>query len=137
MDPKILKDSLYLAKQTIINLQKSNYHSKIWIVLSILELGIIIYLILRTNNSKKELFKEQFKAEALSQEIDFDNIIDSSFNAAKLYDELKIKYHPDKFTDNSEINSLATKLFQEITKNKTNLKRLQELRQEAKSKLKI
>ena len=81
--------------------------------------------------------KQQFKSESLKQDIDFNNIINSSFNSIKLYDELKVKCHPDRFPTDKEKNMLAENLFQEISKNKTNVKRLLELKEEAIQKLNI
>ena len=45
--------------------------------------------------------------------VDFDNVINSSFAAKELYDKLKVKCHPDRFTD-ADLNKEATRLFQEI-----------------------
>ena len=54
-----------------------------------------------------------------------------------MYDELKVKCHPDLFSTDKEKNLIAENLFQEITKNQTNAKRLIELKEEAKQKLDI
>jgi len=53
---------------------------------------------------------------SLKQDIDFDNIINSSFNSLELYDKLKVKCHPDRFPKDKEINIIAENLFQEITR---------------------
>jgi hypothetical protein len=50
---------------------------------------------------------------------------------------LKVKCHPDRFATDAEKNVIAENIFQEITKNKTNVKRLIELKEEAKQKLNI
>ncbi len=93
--------------------------------------------ILKEKLKSKVTAKQQFKSESLKQDIDFNNIINSSFNSIKLYDELKVKCHPDRFPTDREKNIIAENLFQEISKNKTNVKRLLELKEEAIQKLNI
>lgn len=108
-----------------------------WMWVSILELGVITYLILRKRYEVKNSKKLKFKRDSLEKEIDFDNIIDSSFNSDKLYDELKVKCHPDRFPNNPELNKISDNLFQRISKNKNNSKMLLELKKEAIEKLNI
>ena len=55
----------------------------------------------------------------------------------QLYDELKVKCHPDRFPTDKEKNTIAENIFQEISKNKNNVKRLLELKEEASQKLNI
>lgn len=69
-------------------------------------------------------------------DVDFNNIINSSFAARQLYDELKVKCHPDRFLDPS-LNAIATSIYQAITENRHNHKRLLELKQQAIQQLKI
>ena len=69
-------------------------------------------------------------------DVDFNNIINSSFAARQLYDELKVKCHPDRFLD-PDLNAIATSLYQAITENRYNHKRLLELKQQAIQQLKI
>lgn len=69
-------------------------------------------------------------------DVDFNNIINSSFAARQLYDELKVKCHPDRFLDPA-LNAIATSLYQAITENRYNHKRLLELKQQAIQQLKI
>lgn len=67
--------------------------------------------------------------------IDFYNTVNSAFNSDELYNELIRKYHPDRFVnDDSKVN-IANKIFQEITKNKLNIQKLEELKKEAEQKL--
>jgi len=73
----------------------------------------------------------------LDNSIDFDNIINSSFNSNEVYNELKVKCHPDRFPNDDVKNTIAENLFQEITKNKNNIKRLLELKEKAKQELNI
>lgn len=108
-----------------------------WMWVSILELGVITFLILRKRYEVKNSKKLKFKKDSLEKEIDFDNIIDSSFNSDKLYNELKVKCHPDRFPNNPELNKISDNLFQRISKNKNNSKMLLELKKEAIEKLNI
>ena len=94
-------------------------------------------LIQKSAALSKDTAKRRFKKDALGQDVDFDNIIDSSFNSAHLYDELKVKCHPDCFPTDMEKNAIAVGIFQEISKNRNNVKRLLELKEEAIQKLNI
>ena len=138
MNESLVRDSLQVAEKAITNSSKIVVATTdIWMWIAILEFIIICFLFLTSTLKKKQSSKQRFKDETLGQDIDFNNIINSSFHSTKLYDELKIKCHPDKFYADPKLNSMATKLFQEITKNKTNIRRLQELKLEAQQKLNI
>lgn len=136
MNDTLLQDSLKLTKQVVTNPTDAHNSFNYWMWLAIIEFAVIIVLIL-FKSKRKETAKMKFKNESLKQNIDFDNIINSSFNSTQLYDDLKVKCHPDRFPTDKEKNSIAETIFQEITKNKTNVKRLLELKEEAKQKLNI
>lgn len=70
----------------------------------------------------------------LSEKIDFDNVITSAFHANGLYDELKKKYHPDRFLDKS-LKVKAELLFQQITEHKEDYAMLLQLKQQAENEL--
>lgn len=109
----------------------------IWLWIAIIELIVILYLLFfkaSKNNSNK---KQQFKEEAMKSNVDFSNIINSSFNVEPLYKELKMKCHPDRFPTDSEKNKIAVDLFQEISRNKTDFKKLQQLKETAITQLNI
>lgn len=137
MNDTLIQDSIKVASQAISKVTEANDNTNWWMWLAIVELGIIAYLILKEKLKSKVTAKQQFKSESLKQDIDFNNIINSSFNSIKLYDELKVKCHPDCFPTDREKNIIAENLFQEISKNKTNVKRLLELKEEAIQKLNI
>ncbi len=128
----IIQDTLQTFAQTTSNqsVETINY----WIWIAIIEFVVIIFLIIK-NKSKVKSSRAQQIEDAKRAGIDFGNIINSSFNAQAIYDELKKQYHPDRFTDPQK-NAIANSIFQEITKNKHNVKRLLELKQEAEDKLK-
>jgi len=137
MNDTLIQDSIKVAGKAISKVTEANDNTNWWMWLAIVELGIIAYLILKEKLKSKVTAKQQFKSESLKQDIDFNNIINSSFNSIKLYDELKVKCHPDRFPTDKEKNIIAENLFQEISKNKTNVKRLLELKEEAIQKLNI
>lgn len=137
MNDTLIQDSIKVAGKAISKVTEANDNTNWWMWLAIVELGVIAYLILKEKLKSKVTAKQQFKSESLKQDIDFNNIINSSFNSIKLYDELKVKCHPDRFPTDREKNIIAENLFQEISKNKTNVKRLLELKEEAIQKLNI
>ena len=106
-----------------------------WMWIAVVEFLLIVFLLFVRKRQKRGEEMAQFKEEAISNEIDFDNVLDSSFNAALLYDELKKKCHPDRFPNDVRKNRVATELSLEIAKNKNNVKRLRELKREAVEKL--
>jgi len=137
MNDSLFQDSLKVATEAMTKSSETGNSTNWWMWLAIAEFGIIAVLILREKLKPKDTAKQRFKNESLKQDIDFNNIINSSFHSVQLYDELKVKCHPDRFPTDKELNNIAENLFQEITKNKNNVKRLLELKEEAKQKLNI
>lgn len=109
--------------------------SNVWFFISLLEFVFIVFLLvskLRIMQKKREQ-----KREILSKDnIDYDNIIKSSFNSQSLYDSLKKKCHPDRFLE-KEKNAIATEIFARIVENKYNYQALQEIKDDAETKLNI
>mgnify|MGYP000875003887 CR=1 FL=1 len=133
----VLIDTTKVANQVLSNTanEVTGYHN-IWLWIAFIEFILILFLLfIRKKAESSSILK--FKKEAKAGEIDFGNIINSSFHVKPLYDELKVKCHPDRFTDNAEKNQIALELFQEISKTKTNYKKLVELKELAKQKLNI
>ncbi len=142
MKNKILNDSIKEVKTTVVSKttkQPIEKNANIWFWFAIVELLFIFFLLLSRKkiNATQEDNKTKFKQKAMNETIDFENIINSSFQAKKLYDKLKIKCHPDRFPTDDKKNKIALKLFQEIAKNKTNYKNLVSLKKEAEVKLGI
>ena len=109
--------------------------SDVWFYIAMVEFVIIFFLLLfafRTTRVEKQKLRESIKSD-----VDFQNIINSSFHATEIYNELKVKCHPDRFIGDVEKNATANRIFQEVTKNKMNYKRLQELKKEAEESLGI
>ncbi len=137
MNDTLIQDSIKVAGQAITKTTETGQQTNWWMWLAIAEFGIIVFLILKEQLKPKDTARQRFKNESLKQDIDFGNIINSSFNSIQLYDELKVKCHPDRFPTDKEKNSIAENIFQEISKNKNNVKRLLELKEEAIQKLNI
>ena len=132
----IFIDTIKVANQVISKTDNEVVSSHFyWIWIAIIEFLLIVYLIFFRN--KKESAHVKFKNEAKVGDIDFENIINSSFHVKPLYDELIVKCHPDRFPDDIEKNKIALEIFQEISKSKTNYKKLIELKELAKQKLNI
>lgn len=137
MNDTLIQDSIKVAEKAITKTTETGESINWWMWLAIAEFGIIAFLFLKEKLKPKDTARQRFKNESLKQDIDFNNIINSSFNSIQLYDELKVKCHPDQFPTDKEKNSIAENIFQEITKNKNNVKRLLELKEEAIQKLNI
>jgi hypothetical protein len=138
MNDTLIQDSLRVAEKVVSQTAESNNNSSnLWMWVAIGEFAIIIGLVIASRMKRKPNAKQMFKEESIAQEVDFNNIINSSFHANELYDILKVKCHPDRFPTDPKLNEIAEKLFQEITDSKTNIKRLEELKTEAQQKLNI
>lgn len=138
MNDTLTPDSLKSANKVFGQHSEIIGASKLWMWLAIIELIVICYLLfIHKKRIPKQNSKTKFKNESLSDDIDFANIINSSFNSIQLYNEVKVKCHPDRFTTDENKNKIAESIFQEITKNKTNYNKLIELKEEAKRTLNI
>ena len=137
MNDTIIQDSIKVVEQTLIKATETNESTNWWMWLAIAEFCIIAFLVIKEKLNNRNTARQGFKNESLKQNIDFDNIINSSFNSIKLYDELKVKCHPDRFPTDKKKNLIAENIFQEISKSKNNIKRLLELKEEAIKKLNI
>lgn len=74
-----------------------------------------------------KLFRVFKRHEPNRGEVDFDNVINSSFHAQQLFSDLKRKCHPDRFPNDEQKKDLALQLFQEVMKCKSDYKKLKEL----------
>jgi len=138
MNSKIIQDSLKVVEQAIKeNKVEPNENINWWLWIAIVQFIIIAFLIIKLSSKRSQSLKQKLKKESLDNSIDFDNIINSSFNSTEVYNELKVKCHPDRFPNDDKENEIAENLFQEITKNKNNIKRLLELKEKAKQELNI
>ena len=130
-------DTLSLTIDSISAHVENSASHNFWMWIAIAECIVIIILLsvrtAKTNNTRRDV-KRKVKNEG---EIDFSNTLTSAFHAKELYDELKVKCHPDRFATDEEKRALADNLISRIAENKNNYKRLVELRDEARQKLNI
>ena len=131
-----IQDSVNAVKYSMETMLPQS-DSNLWMWISIFEAICIIVLLLILLGSQNTEIQRQFKANAQKEDVDFNNIIVSSFHAGDLYNQLKKVCHPDRFSSNPELMSKADNLFQQITQNKHDLKKLQELKAEAMKELHI
>ena len=133
-----IQDSVNAVKYSMETMLPQS-DSNLWMWISIFEAIciIVLLLILLGSQNKYTEIQRQFKANAQKEDVDFNNIIVSSFHAGDLYNQLKKVCHPDRFSSNPELMYKADNLFQQITQNKHDLKKLQELKAEAMKELHI
>lgn len=140
MKEQIAIDTLGTIESVVLGNTQNADPVNWWFWIAVAEFILLVLLLLRSicsgNTQKEQSDKwQKFRKESLKADVDFDNIINSSFHAEDLYDRLKVKCHPDRFPIDKAKNKIAKNLFQEIEKNKNNINRLKELRQEAVDKL--
>jgi len=103
-----------------------------WLCFAIFILFIIVVHLLLQKKAKACLYdskNNKFKSTDV-QNIDMDNLINSINKSNILYKELICKCHPDRFINDTRQKN-AEDIFQEITNNKRNYKRLIELKERA------
>lgn len=128
-------DSLSLGNTTF---SMANFN--IWKIIAMVELAIIVYLLLniglksRTLRDKKSAMKKQILDEG---DIDFDNIMNSAFNAEQLYNVLIRKCHPDRFAPDDAKMQLANDISSRLTQCKHDISALNAIKNEAIEKLNI
>lgn len=132
---EVLTDTLQCVAGAVTtgNFQESD----VWFYIAMVEFVIIFFLLLFAFRRGTTRVEKQKLRESIKSDVDFQNIINSSFHATEIYNELKVKCHPDRFIGDVEKNATANRIFQEVTKNKMNYKRLQELKKEAEESLGI
>ncbi len=119
------------VKNTIPAAQPVASHTWIYIILAVV---VVLAKIYRIKHSQNELTRKKVLNEG---NINFNATIQSAFHSSEIYDQLKVKCHPDRFVDDPEKMKMADALFQQISKNKNNYKRLLELKAEAEQKLNV
>lgn len=110
---------------------------KVWFWIAVAEFAILLssafFLITRKRKQTMEI-REKVMREG---DIDFSNTMMSAFHAQALYDQLKVRCHPDRFPQDEAKNKLATELFQQVVQNKNNYRKLLELKATAEKELQI
>lgn len=103
-----------------------------WLVLAVIEFGVILLLLYKFRSQKRVEFDETFNElkTARSSEIDMDNLMNSIHGSRDLYKELSRKCHPDRF-QNEELRIKADAIFQEISKSRRDYQKLDTLKKRA------
>jgi len=129
-------DTIQMAADSLMQTSQQDNSLNWWMVIAIIELIIIIALLFSKNkaDSKKRSIKKQVMEEG---KIDYSNIIASSFGAEALYKELIRKCHPDRFASDEKKVAIANDISERLGKYKHDLKKLNELKEEAITKLNI
>lgn len=102
-----------------------------------LVIAILVFYLIKSKKSKGFIQKNTLLLDKIKNEkINMDSVVDNIFEAGKLYDQLKVQCHPDRFI-NTDKYEIADELYKEITKNKSNANKLRQLRDAARETLKI
>ena len=109
-----------------------NIMNLFWIIISILGLSTILFLFFRRRNKISSFLNDEISdiKKYRNSNVEMDNLMKNIYESGDLYKELSRKYHPDRFI-NSPNQHLAQEIFQEITKNKRNVKMLLILKKRA------
>lgn len=117
----------------------TQFHN-LWFWIALAEFLLLLAFILLQFRKRKhiETEVERIKRKVMQEgEIDFGNTLKSAFHAQELYDELKVRCHPDRFPADAEKNRIATEIFQKIVESRNNYKSLLELKARAEQELEI
>lgn len=131
-----MNDTLQMAADSLVQASQQENSLNGWMIAAIAELVLIIILLLSKGKAddKKRSIKRLVKEEG---DINFGNVIASSFGAKALYDELIRKCHPDRFAPDEEKVAIANDIMERLGKYKNDLEKLNELKEEAIDKLNI
>lgn len=131
-----MNDTLQMAADSLTQASQQGNSLNWWMIAAIAELVIIVVLLLSIGKAddKKRSIKRRVKEEG---DINFGNVIASSFGAKALYDELIRKCHPDRFAPDEEKNAIANDITERLGKYKYDLEKLNELKEEAIDKLRV
>jgi hypothetical protein len=111
------------------------FHLK-WQILVIIEFLIILFLFWKRKINESESIESiEFKKYKRTN-LDMKDLMKDLNLSKSLYKELSRKYHPDKFIG-SPFMERAQEIFQTIQQNKTNYKKLLEIKESAELELKI
>ena len=129
-----MNDTLQVAADSLVQASQQGNSLNWWMIIAIVELIIIVILLLSKgkDDDKKRSIKRQVREEG---DINFGNVIASSFGAKALYDELIRKCHPDRFAPDEEKVAIANDITERLGKYRHDLEKLNELKEEAIDKL--
>ena len=129
-----MNDTLQMAADSVVQVSQQGNSLNWWMIIAIVELVIIFVLLLSKGKAddKKRSIKRQVRDEG---DINFGNVIASSFGAKALYDELIRKCHPDRFAPDEKKVAIANDITERLGRYKHDLEKLNELKEEAINKL--
>ena len=129
-----MNDTLQMAADSVVQVSQQGNSLNCWMIIAIVELVIIFVLLLSKGKAddKKRSIKRQVREEG---DINFGNVIASSFGAKALYDELIRKCHPDRFAPDEKKVAIANDITERLGRYKHDLEKLNELKEEAINKL--
>lgn len=128
------KDSTLTIIQQINSIDTNTQEYILTTVIVVITIVLIYCIYRKAVNSDARKTKSKILNEG---NIDFSNVIDSSFKAKALYDDLKKICHPDKFAKDETLTIKSTEIFSLIVKNKHNYNELLRLKERAKKELNI
>ena len=109
-----------------------------WTVISALEFAVILLLIFMALRRREPTPRmAALKKNIISEKVDFGNILHSAFHAEELYDQLKVKCHPDRFIGDERKNAAALGIFQKLGQYRHDIKALERIRQRAEDELDV
>lgn len=131
-----MNDTIQIAADSVMQASQQETYIDWWMVVAIAEFVLIICVLFAHRNkaSKKRDIKRLVRKEG---DINFANVIASSFGAEALYKELIRKCHPDRFAPDANKVAIANDITERLGKYKHDLNKLKELKQEAIHKLNI
>ena len=109
-----------------------------WTVISALEFAVILLLIFMALRRREPTPRmAAMKKNIISEKVDFGNILHSAFHAEELYDQLKVKCHPDRFIGDERKNAAALGIFEKLGQYRHDIKALERIRQRAEDELDV
>ena len=118
----------------------SIFHLNYWMVLTLIELGIILFLLRKIyfkNNLVDDLNNIDTLEKSKSKQINMGDLLNNINKSKTLYKQLASKCHPDKFPNDENKNKIAEELLKQITDNKHDYKKLLDLKNQITNQLEI
>ncbi|MBQ8531174.1 MAG: hypothetical protein IJ430_08455 [Parabacteroides sp.] len=126
-------DTLTNTVNTTAKVSQTESYQWVYWLGGAIAIALVSYGIVRRRSSKYFQLKQKMKSEP----VDFNGVINNAFYSQELYDMLKKKCHPDRFSTNPILEEKATKIFALIVENKYNYKALSLLKSRAEKELNI
>ncbi len=108
-----------------------------WMWVSIAEGALVLALLVARCVSRPDAKAEAKRRVMGEGEVDFKNVINSTFYAQELYKKLIVRCHPDRFEPDENMVAEASRISTLVAENKNNLRLLELLKAEAEEKLNV